>query len=225
MGMTINTNIASLNGRRNLGKAQARLETAMQRLSSGLRVNSAKDDAAGLAISDRMTAQIRGMNQAARNLNDGISMLQTAEGALQEVTGLVQRGRELAVQAGNEATLSHDDKNSLQAEIEQIKQEIDRIAENTTFNGIKVLDHGEGGSIGGDPERLAVLENLKSSWLSNSEDRIQEFYGLTTDDVDISFAFDDDDSIGAMARVGPPATVDDDGRFYQSDIDGESGLL
>lgn len=189
MGLTINTNIAALNAQRNLGASQAELGTSMQRLSSGLRINSAKDDAAGLAISDRMTAQIRGMNQAVRNLNDGISLLQTAEGALQEVTNLIQRGRELAVQAGNEATLSETDKDSLQAEIVQIKAEIDRIGQTTTFNGIKVLDHGEGGSIGGNPERAEIVENLKSAWLANSEKLLGDEYGLFVENVPFSVEF------------------------------------
>jgi len=139
MALTINTNVASLNAQRNLGKSQADLNRSMQRLSSGLRINSAKDDAAGLAISDRMTAQIRGLNQAARNANDGISMSQTAEGALQETTNILQRLRELAIQSAND-TNSASDRTSLQAEVNQLKQEITRIANTTTFNERKVLD-------------------------------------------------------------------------------------
>ncbi len=138
MALTINTNIASLNAQRNLGSSQSMLNTSLQRLSSGLRVNSAKDDAAGLAISDRMTSQIRGLNQAARNANDGISMAQTAEGALQEVTNILQRMRELAVQSSN-GTNSSDDRASLNAEVTQLKAEIDRIANNTKFNGKVIL--------------------------------------------------------------------------------------
>ena len=139
MALTINTNVASLNAQRNLGKSQADLSRSMQRLSSGLRINSAKDDAAGLAISDRMTSQIRGLNQAARNANDGISMSQTAEGALQETTNILQRLRELAIQSAND-TNSASDRASLQAEVNQLKQEITRIANTTTFNERKVLD-------------------------------------------------------------------------------------
>ena len=189
MALTINTNIAALNSQRQLSNSQGSLSTAMERLSSGLRINSAKDDAAGLAISDRMTSQIRGMNQASRNLNDGISMLQTAEGALQEVTNLMQRGRELAVQAGNEATLSDSDKDSLQAEIEQIKAEIDRIGQTTEFNGTKVMSHGEGGTIGGDEERATLIESLKSAWLHNSEQLIKDNYNLAVEDVPFSVEF------------------------------------
>ncbi|HID70784.1 MAG TPA: flagellin, partial [Desulfobacterales bacterium] len=138
MALTINTNVSSLNAQRNLSKSQGDLSKAMQRLSSGLRINSAKDDAAGLAISDRMTSQIRGLNQAARNANDGISLAQTAEGALQETTNIMQRMRELAVQSAND-TNSASDRSSLQAEVNQLKQEMNRIAETTEFNGKKLL--------------------------------------------------------------------------------------
>lgn len=139
MALTINTNVASLNAQRNLGKSQNDLNKSMQRLSSGLRINSAKDDAAGLAISDRMTSQIRGLNQAARNANDGISLAQTAEGALQETTNILQRMRELAVQSAND-TNSASDRKSLQAEVSQLQAEIGRIAETTEFNGKSLLD-------------------------------------------------------------------------------------
>ncbi len=139
MALTINTNVASLNAQRNLGASQSNLNQSMQRLSSGLRINSAKDDAAGLAISDRMTSQIRGLNQAARNANDGISLAQTAEGAMQETTNILQRMRELAVQSAND-TNTATDRASLQAEVNQLKQEITRISETTTFNGKNLLD-------------------------------------------------------------------------------------
>jgi flagellin len=139
MALTINTNVASLNAQRNLGKSQSALNKSMERLSSGLRINSAKDDAAGLAISDRMTSQIRGLNQAVRNSNDGISLAQTAEGALQESTNLLQRMRELAVQSSND-TNSASDRSSLQSEVNQLKSEMTRIAETTTFNGKNLLD-------------------------------------------------------------------------------------
>ncbi len=139
MALTINTNIASLNAQRNLGKSQNDLNTAMERLSSGLRINSAKDDAAGLAISDRMTSQIKGLNQAARNANDGISMAQTTEGALQETTNILQRIRELAIQSAND-TNSASDRSSLQDEVNQLKQEMTRIANTTKFNDRALLD-------------------------------------------------------------------------------------
>ncbi len=139
MALTINTNVPSLNAQRNLGKSQNDLARSMQRLSSGLRINSAKDDAAGLAISDRMTSQIRGLNQAARNSNDGISLAQTAEGALQETTNILQRMRELSIQSAND-TNSASDRASLQAEVNQLQQEMTRIASSTSFNGRNVLD-------------------------------------------------------------------------------------
>jgi len=139
MSTTINTNISSLNAQRNLSANSSSLATSMQRLSSGVRINSAKDDAAGLAISDRMSAQIRGMNTASRNANDGISLAQTAEGALGSITTNLQRMRELAVQAAN-ASNSSSDRTALQAEVSQLASEIDRVATQTKFNGISLLD-------------------------------------------------------------------------------------
>ena len=138
MPLTINTNIASLNAQRNLNMSQGSLATSMQRLSSGLRVNSAKDDAAGLAIAERMNAQVRGMNVAVRNANDGISMSQTAEGALSQVGNALQRMRELAVQARN-STNSSSDKDSLNKEFAQLQAEIGRVIGGTTFNGKHIL--------------------------------------------------------------------------------------
>jgi len=140
MALVINTNIGSLNAQRNLASSQNALNKSMQRLSSGLRINSAKDDAAGLAISDRMTSQIRGLNQAARNANDGISLAQTAEGALQETTNMLQRMRELAIQSSN-STNTTLDRQSLDAEFQNLLEEINRIATSTSFNG-KVLLSG-----------------------------------------------------------------------------------
>ena len=138
MAMTINTNLQSLNAQRNLGTSQNSLSTSMQRLSSGLRVNSAKDDAAGLAIAERMNAQVRGMNVAVRNANDGISLAQTAEGALGKISDNMQRMRELAVQAAN-GTVGDDDLKAIEAELTQLKKENTRIVEGTEFNGKKVL--------------------------------------------------------------------------------------
>ncbi len=139
MPQTINTNVASLNAQRNLNTSQSSLATSMQRLSSGLRVNSAKDDAAGLAIAERMNTQVRGLNVAARNANDGISLAQTAEGALGKVGDMLQRMRELAVQSAN-ASNNADDRAALQAEVSQLREEIGRVAGKTAFNGTKLLD-------------------------------------------------------------------------------------
>ena len=139
MPQVINTNIMSLNSQRNLNSSQSALQTSLQRLSSGLRINSAKDDAAGLAISERFTSQIRGLDQAVRNANDGISLAQTAEGALSESGNILQRIRELSVQSAN-ATNSASDRQALQSEVSQLVSELDRIASSTEFNGQKLLD-------------------------------------------------------------------------------------
>ena len=139
MASTINTNLASMTAQRNLGLSQASLNTSIQRLSSGLRINSAKDDAAGLAISERFTSQIRGLNQAVRNANDGISLAQTAEGALKSSGDILQRVRELSVQSAN-ATNSASDRKAIQAEVGQLLSELDRISVTTEFNGQKLLD-------------------------------------------------------------------------------------
>jgi flagellin len=138
MALIVNTNIGSLNAQRNLATSQSQLAVTLQRLSSGLRVNSAKDDAAGLAISEAFTAQIRGNNQAIRNANDGISLGQTAEGALGQIARDVQRIREIAVQAAN-GTLSNTNRQQLQKEVDQLTQEISRIVQTTSFNGTLLL--------------------------------------------------------------------------------------
>ena len=138
MPQTINTNVMSLNAQRNLTTSQSSLATSMQRLSSGLRINSAKDDAAGLAIADRMNAQIRGINVAIRNANDGVSLAQTAEGALATVTDALQRMRELAVQAAN-GTNGAGDLANLNAEYQQLSGEVQRIADQTKFNGKAIV--------------------------------------------------------------------------------------
>lgn len=139
MAQVINTNVASLNAQRNLNTSQTATQTALQRLSTGLRINSAKDDAAGLAISERMSTQITGLNQAVRNSNDGISLAQTAEGALSQIGNNLQRIRELAVQSSN-ATNSADDRAALQKEVSQLSAEIGRVAKDTSFNGTALID-------------------------------------------------------------------------------------
>jgi len=146
MAAYINTNTASLNAQRNLSTSSSSLATSLQRLSSGLRINSAKDDAAGLAIADRMTSQIRGNTVAMRNANDGISLAQTAEGALSKIGDNLQRMRELSVQARN-STNSGDDKDALNGEFQQLAEEVLRVAGGTTFNGKAILG-GEAGSMG-----------------------------------------------------------------------------
>ncbi len=169
MPQTINTNIASLNAQRNLNSSQSALTTAMQRLSSGMRVNSAKDDAAGLAIAERMNAQVRGMNVAIRNANDGISLAQTAEGALSKVGDALQRMRELAIQARN-ATNSSSDKDSLNKEFHELQSEISRVLGGTTFNGQHILGSDAtsltfqiGANTGADDVITITTENLTSA--------------------------------------------------------------
>jgi flagellin len=137
MALTINTNVAALTGQRNLSSTQGTLQTSLQRLSSGLRVNSAKDDAAGMFSIERMTADIRGLNQAVRNAQDGISLAQTGEGSMSQIQSALQRIREIAVQSSN-ATV--EDRTGLQAEVDQLTQEISRIVDTTEFNGQKLLD-------------------------------------------------------------------------------------
>ena len=166
MGMSINTNVVSINAQRNLGLSGNSLATSMQRLSSGLRVNSAKDDAAGLAIAERMNTQVKGLAVASRNANDGISLAQTAEGALGKVGDMLQRMRELAVQSGN-ATNSKTDREALQAELKQLRDEVDRVAKTTSFNGAKLLDGSFTGAVfqvganSGDNITVGALANTK----------------------------------------------------------------
>ncbi len=168
----INTNTIALNSQRNLATNSASLSTTIQRLSSGLRINSAKDDAAGLAISQRFTTQIRGMDQAARNANDGISLAQTAEGALGEIGNNLQRIRELAVQSRN-ATNSDSDRAALNAEVNQLKQEIQRVAEQTSFNSTKLLDgsfENQAFQVGADQGQIiniAQIANANTSQLGS----------------------------------------------------------
>lgn len=145
MALTVNSNIASLNAQRNLSGSTNALTTAMERLSSGSRINSAKDDAAGLQISNRLTSQINGLNVAVRNANNGISMAQTAEGALQESTEILQRIRELTLQAGDGA-MGEEDRDSLQLEVDALSAELDRINEKTSFGSTGLFD----GSFGTD---------------------------------------------------------------------------
>jgi flagellin len=146
MAQVINTNVMSLNAQRNLNTSSASLSTSIQRLSSGLRINSAKDDAAGLAISERFTTQIRGLDVATRNANDGISLAQTAEGAMVEISNNLQRIRELAVQSAN-ATNSTTDRKALDSEVKQLTAEIDRVARQTNFNGTALLDGSFSGAL------------------------------------------------------------------------------
>lgn len=165
MAQVINTNVASLNAQRNLNSSQNDLQTSLQRLSSGLRINSAKDDAAGLAISERFTTQIRGLNQAARNASDGISLAQTGEGDLAQVTNNLQRIRELAVQSAN-ATNSSSDRAALQLETAELIAEIERVASTSAFNGVNLLDGSFSSQlfqVGANAGETVSIENISSA--------------------------------------------------------------
>lgn len=189
MAQVINTNIPSLNAQRNLNTTQAALQTSLQRLSSGLRINSAKDDAAGLAISSRMTTQINGLNQATRNANDGISLAQTGEAALAEITNNLQRIRELAVQSAN-ATNSASDRATLDQEVQQRLAEINRIATQTSFNGQKILDGSFGsatfqvGANVGETISIGLSTSMKTvdigAFVSSSSDVTTQSAGTAT---------------------------------------------
>jgi len=203
MSLVINTNIASLNSRRHLDSNNGLLSQTLQRLSSGLRINSAKDDAAGLAISERFTTQIRGSVQAGRNINDAVSLAQTAEGGLASLAELMQRGRELAVQAVND-TNSTSDKKALQHEIDQIQQEIERVVKQTSFNSIKVFDPpnvtgGTSTSLNATEQR--IVDDLQSSWLEQSETIIKDYFGLqAAGNVTLKIVLEDS-IVGATASV------------------------
>jgi len=184
MPQIINTNIMSLNAQRNLNRSQDAMATALQRLSSGMRINSAKDDAAGLAISERFTAQIRGLNQAARNAADGISLAQTAEGAMGEIANNLQRIRELAVQSAN-ATNSSSDRTSLNNEVLAIQAEMKRISSSTTFNGVAVLGTSQALSfqVGANAGTTANQVNVTTVKLSNLGSGIGSAYLVTITSV------------------------------------------
>jgi flagellin len=169
MALTVNTNVASLNTQRNLGASSKGLDTSLQRLSTGFRINSAKDDAAGLQISNRLTSQINGLNVATRNSNDGISLAQTAEGALQQSTGILQRIRDLALQSANGSN-GATERAALQGEVSQLQQELNRISETTSFGGRKILD----GSFGSQAFQVGAnaYETISVSIGSAATDRI-----------------------------------------------------
>lgn len=201
MALSINTNVAALNAQRNLSRSSNELSRALQRMSSGLRINTARDDAAGLAISERMTTQIRGTAQAIRNANDGASLLQTAEGALAELTENIQRIRVLAVQSAN-VTNSGADRLAIAQEVTQRLEEIDRIGRQTNFNGQPIFAQG-GGSIGGDSSQRAVADGLRMGWLASAERLIEQAYGIKGDGaaMQIDITADSDGAGGVAAFV------------------------
>ncbi|TNH85181.1 flagellin [Aeromonas sobria] len=196
MAMYINTNTSSLNAQRNLMNTSKSLDTSYTRLASGLRINSAKDDAAGLQISNRLTSQINGLDQGNRNANDGISLAQTAEGAMDEVTGMLQRMRTLAQQSANGSN-SAKDRGALQKEVDQLGSEINRISKDTTFAGTKLLDGSFGGSfqVGADANQTISFSLSQAAGFSISGiaaaagTTIAVVTGSTTSDVGISTIF------------------------------------
>ena len=222
MGMSINTNSVSINAQRNLGLSGNSLATSMQRLSSGLRVNSAKDDAAGLAIAERMNTQVKGLAVASRNANDGISLAQTAEGALGKVGDMLQRMRELAVQSGN-ATNSKTDREALQAELKQLRDEVDRVAKTTSFNGAKLLDGSFTGAVfqvganSGDNITVGALANTKVDQLGKgnyAEAGIAKtgvtLKGTMMSNADVTVTIKGADGATAQATITKSDTMTDD---------------
>lgn len=214
MAATINTNIASVNAQRNLALSGQSLNTTMQRLSSGLRVNSAKDDAAGLAIAERMNTQVKGLTVASRNANDGISLAQTTEGALGKIGDMLQRMRELAVQAGN-ATNSASDRSALQAEVKQMSAEIDRVAKQTNFNGQKVLDGSFAGAVfqvganSGDNITLGALVDTRASQLSTISYAGTDITSVDTSTGATTLSSFASEVTGLQITVSPPGqTID-----------------
>lgn len=189
MALTVNTNVASLNTQRNLGASAKGLDTSLQRLSTGFRINSAKDDAAGLQISNRLTSQINGLNVAVRNSNDGISLAQTAEGALQQSTGILQRMRDLALQSANGSN-GATERAALQGEVSQLQQELNRIAETTSFGGRKILD----GTFGSQSFQVGAnaFETISVSVGAASASRIgaNRFSGSEVSDTDAQNGID-----------------------------------
>ena len=222
MPQVINTNLASLQAQRSLSTSQSDVNTSLQRLSSGLRINGAKDDAAGLAISERFNSQIKGLNQAARNANDATSLAQTAEGALSEVTNNLQRIRELAVQSAN-ATNSASDRTALQTEVTQLMAEIDRVSNQTSFNGIKLLNGtftSQAFQVGANAQETVSISSIASSKTAD----LGTFNGY----IETSVAYTADDSASAKTVVLNGVTtslgsVADDGKALANALNA-SGL-
>lgn len=208
MTLSINSNIASMNARRHLESNQSQLAVSMQRLSSGLRINSARDDAAGLGISERLTTQIRGLSQSRRNINDAISLVQTSEAALKQMTSFFQRGRELAVQAAN-ATNSASDRTALQQEVTELMAEVDRLSTTADFNSIKLFDGGSRAvaydTTTGDltEAQQGIVDYLQQTWLGQGESIIEQYFGITGDGSELSITFVEGESyLAAVSFTG-----------------------
>ncbi|HWJ94910.1 MAG TPA: flagellinolysin [Telluria sp.] len=201
MALTINTNIAASAAQRRGAEAGTALARSIERLSSGMRVNGASDDAAGLAVAQRLTSRIDGLGQVKRNINDATSMLQVADAAMTQVSDDLQRLRTLAVQAGNK-TLSATDRDALKQEANQILAGITQIGQQTTFNGEKVFAQ-DAGSIGGDSKKRAVMDGLRTGWLTSAEELVKKYYGISGDGAAITIDLDGytDGPWNVLARV------------------------
>jgi flagellin len=218
--MRINHNIAALNTYRQLGSANNAQQSSMEKLASGLRINRAGDDAAGLAISEKMRGQIRGLEQAQKNSQDGISLIQTAEGALNETHSILQRMRELATQAAND-TNTAEDRQEIQKEINQLTSEVNRIGNTTEFNTKKVLNAG---SI--DPDAVSnIMDGIKNKgWLTQAEDRILDQFGLQGNGENLTIKFENDSPGGTAAYVtGSTGTTDQTLTIDLNDFSPSSG--
>lgn len=201
MALTINTNTAASTAQRRSAEAGTALARSIERLSSGMRVNGAADDAAGLAVSERLSSRINGLGQVKRNLNDATSMLQVADAAMSQVSDDLRRLRTLAVEAGNN-TLAASDRDALKQEANQILAGITQIGQQTNFNGEKVFAQ-DAGSIAGDKKKRAVLDGLRTGWLTSAEDLVKKYYGISGDGASITIDLDGftDGSWNVMARV------------------------
>lgn len=227
MSLVINTNVASINSQRQLMNSGNALDRSTERLASGQRINSAKDDAAGLAISNRMTSQVRGLNQAVRNANDGVSLVQTAEGALQEVTNILQRMRELSIQSAN-GIYSDADRTTLNAEVQQLKLELNRIAETTSFNGQPLLDGSLGNTalqVGSEANQtidISIASFSTSSLGGSSGDIVGE---ATTGGLASLTALAGGDELivngTAISDLSPATTLNEALAIINSDLDGK----
>jgi flagellin len=227
MSLVINTNVASINSQRQLMNSGNALDRSTERLASGQRINSAKDDAAGLAISNRMTSQVRGLDQAVRNANDGVSLVQTAEGALQEVTNILQRMRELSIQSAN-GIYSDADRNTLNAEVQQLKLELNRIAETTSFNGQPLLDGSLGNTtlqVGSEANQtidISIASFSTSSLGGSSGDIVGE---ATTGGLASLTALAGGDELivngTAISDLSPATTLNEALAIINSDLDGK----
>ncbi|MBT8097935.1 MAG: flagellin [Woeseia sp.] len=230
MAQSINTNVASLNAQRNLNRSQGLLNQSLERLSTGLRINSAKDDAAGLAISERFTTQIRGLNQAVRNASDGISLAQTTESALGELTNNLQRIRELAVQSVN-ATNSASDREALNAEVVERIAEIDRIAKQTNFNGVKVLDGSFGtatfqvGANVGDTIAVSLTTDVTAGAIGTVNTAEGTGFDMDTDAIDVSVNFDNGEDLGDVVIAAGSTVQEAASAINEGNIDGVSAFV